>query len=185
MRFTHISSSSLRLYIKHLDSDTDISSRPCLVLQALLLLSHASVVAAFFSLLSSLIPLTSDVSSWSQAKPSTVSYLAFLPIFTAVQMQHFCACHSLKTSCLVRFQFGTLNPFFILHCTRCLEPGIICMLIRLEAVDVIGWLGLWVLLSKSVQWEALIQWIGCWSNSLGSLVPFVPLSQRRQTITFS
>uniref|UniRef100_A0A8C9G023 Unc-13 homolog B n=1 Tax=Pavo cristatus TaxID=9049 RepID=A0A8C9G023_PAVCR len=36
------------------------------------------------------------------------------------------------------YPFGILNRFFILHCTQCLEPGIICILIRLEAVGVIS-----------------------------------------------
>lgn len=156
-------------------------------MQALLLLSHTSIVAAFFfcSFFTDTIDQLCFQLVTSQALSSILSYFSSHPY--SCTNAALCTCCSLKASWLVCFQFDILNLFFILHCTQCLEPSIICMLIRLEAVGVIGWLGPWVLLSKWVQWEALIQWIVCWSNSLRSLVPFVPLSQRcpGQPITFS
>lgn len=114
----------------------------------------------------------------------------FLPygmwLLTAVQMQHSAFAPLGKNILLGRcFQSGILNTLPILLCAQAL-----CYLRAnqtWETVGVIAQLGPWALLNKSDQWEAFIQWIGCRSDSLRSLVLFVPLNQCsvRQAITYS
>lgn len=46
--YTRLSPAGLCLDIQHPELNTDVSSKPCIALQAVLLLSHAWMVAAFF-----------------------------------------------------------------------------------------------------------------------------------------
>lgn len=115
-----------------------------------------------------------------------------------------CSCHPVY-DCSLLYKCSTLHLSLLEKKKSCLDfwhfefsshPGVhtvpqawaSCILITLEAVSVIAQLGLWALLNKSGQREALTQWIGHWSDSLGSPVLFaVPLSQcsLRQAIRYS